>query len=152
MRSSGGRPPCGSAGDYACAVQQAFPVEEAENAYRHLRIADYSDAVAALPPEELQVQPFTKHFALHTLISSHHAWDDAIGIISRAQVTAMSSQDTLLLALASSPAMPCRTQPWHLFIHVTCVFPSRRRLSWETMRSRGNRGVQRGACALWRRA
>jgi len=25
------------------------------NAYRHLRIADFSDTVSALPPEELQV-------------------------------------------------------------------------------------------------
>ena len=45
-----------AAGDYACARQQAFPAEEGKNAYRHLRIADYSDAVAALPPEELQVR------------------------------------------------------------------------------------------------
>jgi hypothetical protein len=49
-------PLAGSADDYACAREQAFPAAEADNAYRHLRTADYSDAVAALPPEELQVR------------------------------------------------------------------------------------------------
>lgn len=48
-------PLAASADDYACAREQAFPLEEPDNAYRHLRVADYSDAVAALPPEELQV-------------------------------------------------------------------------------------------------
>lgn len=46
-----------SAGDYACAREQAFPPSD-DNAYRHLRVADFSDAVAALPPEELQVTHF----------------------------------------------------------------------------------------------
>ena len=43
-----------SAGDYACARQEAFPASD-DNAHRHLRVSDFSDAVAALPPEELQV-------------------------------------------------------------------------------------------------
>ena len=43
-----------SAADYTCARQQAFPLSD-DNAYRHLRVADFSDAVAALPPDELQV-------------------------------------------------------------------------------------------------
>ncbi|CAL8471120.1 g10662 [Coccomyxa elongata] len=42
-----------SAADYACARQQAFPPSD-DNAYCHLRVADFSDAVAALPPDELQ--------------------------------------------------------------------------------------------------
>lgn len=40
--------------DFECARQQAFPASD-DNAYRHLRVSDFSDAVAALPPEELQV-------------------------------------------------------------------------------------------------
>ena len=47
-------PLASSAADFACARQQAFPPSE-ENSFRHLRIADFSDSVAALPPEELQV-------------------------------------------------------------------------------------------------
>ena len=43
-----------SAADFACAREQAFPSAE-ENAFRHLRTADFSDSVAALPAEELQV-------------------------------------------------------------------------------------------------
>ena len=43
-----------AAADFACAREQAFPSTE-ENAFRHLRTADFSDTVAALPPEELQV-------------------------------------------------------------------------------------------------
>ena len=34
---------------------EAFPPDEPRNLYGHLRVADFSDAVAALPPEELQV-------------------------------------------------------------------------------------------------
>ena len=43
-----------SAADFACAREQAFPLTE-ENGFRHLRTSDFSDSVAALPPEELQV-------------------------------------------------------------------------------------------------
>ena len=43
-----------SAADFACAREQAFPSAE-DNAFRHLRTADFSDSVAALPAEELQV-------------------------------------------------------------------------------------------------
>ena len=44
-----------AARDYACARREAFPPDEPRNLYGHLRVADFSDAVAALPPEELQV-------------------------------------------------------------------------------------------------
>lgn len=44
----------GQAADYVCARQQAFLPSD-DNAYRHLRVADFSDAVAALPADELQV-------------------------------------------------------------------------------------------------
>jgi hypothetical protein len=43
--------------DFACAREQAFPSRD-ENVYSHLRLSDFSDAVAALPPEELQVWNF----------------------------------------------------------------------------------------------
>ncbi len=43
-----------TAADFTCAREQAFPPAE-ENAFRHLRTSDFSDSVAALPPEELQV-------------------------------------------------------------------------------------------------
>lgn len=49
-------PMASSAADYACAREQAFPAAE-DNAYRQLRMADFSDSVAALPAEELQVRP-----------------------------------------------------------------------------------------------
>lgn len=47
-------PMASSAADFACAREQAFPLAE-ENGFRHLRTSDFSDSVAALPPEELQV-------------------------------------------------------------------------------------------------
>ena len=47
-------PMASTAADFACAREQAFPPAE-ENAFRHLRTSDFSDNVAALPPEELQV-------------------------------------------------------------------------------------------------
>ena len=43
-----------AAADFACAREQAFPSAE-ENAFRHLRTAAFSDSVAALPAENLQV-------------------------------------------------------------------------------------------------
>ncbi|CAL5228630.1 g11796 [Coccomyxa viridis] len=46
-------PMASTAADFACAREQAFPPAE-ENAFRHLRTSDFSDSVAALPPEELQ--------------------------------------------------------------------------------------------------
>ena len=41
--------------NWACVRAEMFPPSE-ENQYRHLRIADFSDTVSALPPEELQVE------------------------------------------------------------------------------------------------
>lgn len=52
-------PLASSAANFACAREQAFPSTEG-NAYRQLRVSDFSDTVAALPPEELQV-PFLHH-------------------------------------------------------------------------------------------
>ncbi len=49
-----GGPLAGAAETYATARAEAFP-PSAANAYRHLRIHDFSDAVAALPQEEVQV-------------------------------------------------------------------------------------------------
>ena len=47
-------PLAGEAGTYAAARVEAFPADAA-NAYRHLRVHEFSDTVAALPQEELQV-------------------------------------------------------------------------------------------------
>lgn len=41
---------CGAA-DWAALVSQVFPDDETVNAYQHLRLADFTDNVAALPPE-----------------------------------------------------------------------------------------------------
>lgn len=51
--------------DYAVALEQAFPPGD-DNAYSHIRISDFSDTVAALPPEELQVSP-SHCLGLHSL-------------------------------------------------------------------------------------
>ena len=42
--------------NWQCAAQEQYPVG-AENEYRHLRVAGFSDEVSSLPPEELQVGP-----------------------------------------------------------------------------------------------
>lgn len=44
--------------NWACVSNEMFPPSE-DNHYRQLRIADFSDTVSALPPEELQVGLFT---------------------------------------------------------------------------------------------
>ena len=42
--------------NWACVAQEVYADIPADvNNYRHLRIADFSDTVSALPPEELQV-------------------------------------------------------------------------------------------------
>lgn len=42
--------------NWACMREEMYADVPADvNAYRHLRIADFSDTVSALPPEELQV-------------------------------------------------------------------------------------------------
>ena len=41
--------------NWACVREEMFPASD-QNQYRHLRVADFSDNVSALPPEELQVQ------------------------------------------------------------------------------------------------
>ncbi|KAL4419888.1 hypothetical protein ABPG75_006986 [Micractinium tetrahymenae] len=41
-----------TAADWACVREQAFPASS-ENEYGHLRLHDFSDAVARLPPEEI---------------------------------------------------------------------------------------------------
>ena len=41
--------------NWECVREEMFPVSD-QNQYRHLRVADFSDNVSALPPEELQVQ------------------------------------------------------------------------------------------------
>ena len=56
-------PMASTAADFACAREQAFPVAE-ENGFRHLRTSDFSDSVAALPPEELQVLLPVAHIIL----------------------------------------------------------------------------------------
>jgi hypothetical protein len=49
----GGPGPGGAtAADWACAREEAFP-PSSENEYDHLRVHDFSDAVARLPPEEM---------------------------------------------------------------------------------------------------
>lgn len=40
--------------NWACVSHEMFPPSQ-DNHYRHLRVADFSDTVSALPPEELQV-------------------------------------------------------------------------------------------------
>ena len=73
-------PLASSAADFACAREQAFPSTEG-NAYRQLRVSDFSDTVAALPPEELQV------------LFPHHRVPPLLGrLIGRCEVLSTASQ------------------------------------------------------------
>lgn len=40
-----------TAADWAAMVEQVYPPRETVNAYQHLRLADFTDNIAALPPE-----------------------------------------------------------------------------------------------------
>lgn len=46
--------PAAERANWECVRSELFPPSD-ENQYRHLRLADFSDNVSALPPEELQV-------------------------------------------------------------------------------------------------
>lgn len=56
--------------NWACVSHEMFPPSE-DNHYRHLRIADFSDTVSALPPEELQVGFFTFLAVAHSPCMQH---------------------------------------------------------------------------------
>ncbi len=48
--------------NWACMREDMYADTPADvNTYRHLRIADFSDTVSALPPEELQVSSHVWH-------------------------------------------------------------------------------------------
>ena len=57
------------------------------NNYRHLRIAEFSDTVSALPPEELQVCPsplfvFLTSFMSSMMLNYLLSWYDSMSMLS----------------------------------------------------------------------